>query len=195
VIFIKQIQKGNDFLPSFSIKELEKRYKSERNIKAKLRLLCAIHRKRNKTIMEIAEITGLPKSTVSDNLRRLKRDNLKLLYDKKNKGALPRLTIQEQRKLINTLSQEPTKAGYPFVFWTTKLVQYYIRKKFKKEFTQHGIRKLLYRLGFTMQKPRQIHHKGNVEDQMKFKKNLDEKLRDIQRTVTRSSSWTKRPLY
>ena len=189
-----RVEKGSDFLPSYTLKDLEIIYRKEKNLKAKLRLLCAIHRKKNKTIMEIAEITRLPKSTVSDYLRRLKGDHFNFLYDKKNKGALPKLTKQQQKKLIKVLSQEPNKVDFPFVFWTTKLVKYYIRKEFKKEFTLHGIRKLLYRLGFTRQKPRQMHYKGNKEEQDKFKKNLDEPLKDILKTVTRSSSWTKHPL-
>lgn len=185
------IKKGKEFLWRVSIKELRKEQKREKDYKAKMRLLCGIHRKEGKTIMEIAEITNLPKSTVDDYLRRFENGSLSKIYDKKNKGAKPKLNTKQERKLVKVLSKEPAKIGLPFVFWTTKLVYFYVKKEYKKEFTLHGIRKMLYRFDFTRQKPRQMHYKGNVEEQERFKKNLDERLRNILKEDSRSSFWMK----
>ena len=165
------VKRGNEFLVKYTLQEIENMYRKEMDVKAKLRLLCAIHRKKGRTILDIADITNLPKSTVSDYLNRIEKD-LSLLYDKKNKGAIPKLSTQQQEKLLAALSEEPFKVDIPFIFWTTVLVKYYIRREFKKTFTLHGIRKILYRMGFTRQKPRQMHYKGNKEEQRKFKKKL-----------------------
>lgn len=188
---MQYVKRGNTFMPKLSIKQLETMYKEEKNTKAKLRILCAIHRKENKTIMEISQMTRLPKSTISDYLRRLEDKNL--FHDIKNKGAIPKLANEQQKELISVLSDSPNKVNLPFVFWTTKLVQYYIKRQFKKEFTLYGVRKLLYRFGFTLQKPRQTHYKTNEEEQRKFKKTSDEELEDMLRKDTKSFFWMRAP--
>ncbi len=191
MIYIKKV---GSFMNSYSAAKLRELHRKEKDYKAKMRLLCGIHRKEGKTIIEISEIMNLPKSTVDDCLRRLKCSNLSKLYDKKNKGAIPKLRKMQEKELKRVLSKEPSKVGLPFVFWTTKLVYFYVKKEYKKEFTFHGIRKMLYRYGFTRQKPRQMHYKGNSDEQERFKKNLDERLRNILKEDLRSSSWMKVPL-
>ena len=54
VICMWQLPKGRDFLPRVSIQRLQKLYDLETNGKVKIRLLCAIHRKRGESIDEIA---------------------------------------------------------------------------------------------------------------------------------------------
>lgn len=189
------VKKGDNFLLGYSMNELEKMYRKEKNLKAKLRLLCAIHRKKGKTILEIAETVKLPKSTVADYLVRLSSKGISMLYDMKNKGAMPKLNQQQQERLLSILSNEPSKVNFPFIFWSTHLVRYYIKREFNKSFTPHGIRKFLYRLGFTRQKPRQMHYKGNKEEQERFKKNFAELLGSTLKLDMKSSFWTRHLLF
>ena len=43
-----KLTKGNEFLPNVSVKRLQEMYDEEKNAKAKLRLLSAVHRKKRK---------------------------------------------------------------------------------------------------------------------------------------------------
>mgnify|MGYP001153686408 CR=1 FL=1 len=163
------VPKGPVFLPDKEIDELKELYRQENDSKACIRLLCAIHRKKGKSVTEIAEILELPGSTVSDHLRRLSH-NFEDLYDKRNQQRPPKLTKEEHQQLISAVKNLPVQSGYPAVVWTTKMVQHYIYDKFGKQFTSHGVRKLLYRANFTRLKPRPYHVKGNKKDQEEFKK-------------------------
>ena len=48
-----KLTKGNEFLPNVSVKRLQEMYDEEKNAKAKLRLLSAVHRKRGKALTEL----------------------------------------------------------------------------------------------------------------------------------------------
>ncbi len=184
------VPKGSVFLPDKEIDELKELYRQENDGKACIRLLCAIHRKKGKSIIEIAEILELPVSTVSDHLRRLSH-NFEDLYDKHNQQRPPKLTKKEYQQLISAVKNPPVQSGYPAVVWITKMVQHYIHDKFGKQFTSHGIRKLLYRTNFTRLKPRPYHIKGNKKEQKEFKKNYPKSLITICKMDMRSSFWMK----
>jgi transposase len=183
------VPKGSVFLPDKEIDELKELYRQENDGKACIRLLCAIHRKKGKSITEIAEILELPVSTISDHLRRLSH-NFGDLYDKRNQQRPPKLTKKEDQQLINAVKNPPGQSGYPAVVWITKMVQHYIYDRFGKQFTSHGVRKLLYRANFTRLKPRPYHVKGNKKEQERFKKNCPRLLISICRMDMRSSFWT-----
>jgi transposase len=182
------VPRGSVFLPNKEIDELRKLYRQENDGKACIRLLCAIHRKKGKSITEIAEILELPISTVSDHLRRLSH-KFGDLYDKRIQRRPPKLTQEEYQQLINAIKNPPVQSGYPAVVWITKMVQHYIYEKFGKEFTSHGVRKLLYRANFTRLKPRPYHAKGNKKEQEEFKKNYRKSLVNICKMDMRSSFW------
>ena len=73
-----------------------------------------------------------------------------------------------------------------------KMILHYIQNNFGKSFTEHGLRKLLYRADFVLLKPRPYHAKGNKKEQEEFKKNFPRKLIDICRMDMRSSLWMSR---
>ena len=153
------VQIGTDFLPNKTVNELVNLYRKEKNSKASIRLLCAIHRKNGKTIPDIANILLIPTSTVSDHLRRLSKDFK--LYDRRIQQRPPRLTVKEHKQLIGAIKNLPTQSGYPAIVWTTKMILHYIQDNFNKSFTLQGLRKLLYRANFVRLKPRPYHAKGN----------------------------------
>lgn len=183
------VPRGSDYLPDKTIDELVSLYRQENNAKACVRLLCAVHRKKGKTITEIANVLELPTSTVSDYLRRLSND-FEGLYDTCNQHRPPKLTQKEHQRLIDSIKKAPVDSGYPAVVWTTKMVLHYIQTNFGKTFTTHGIRKLLYRDNFALLKPRPYHAKGSKKEQAEFKKNYRKSLISICKMDMRSSFWT-----
>ena len=183
------VPKGSEYLPERSIEDLVTIYRREKDSKASIRLLCAIHRKNGKSIPEIAEILIIPVSTVSDHLRRLLQD-FSRLYDKRNQQRPSKLTSKQHQQLIKALKKPPIQSGLPGIVWTTKMVQYYIQHNFGKNFTVHGVRKLLYRENFALLKPRPYHAKGDSKQQEDFKKNYPKELHDICEMDMRSSFWT-----
>lgn len=185
------VKKGKDFLPKVSLKILENLYHQENNAKSKIRLQCAILRKEGKTIEEIADVSRKPKTTISDILKRFEQKGIFAKDAIKQKGQPKKLSTKDIKLLERTLSKKPIASGLPFVVWTTKLVRYFIEKRFGVSYVLMQIHRILQKINFSMQKQRPEHIRANKEIQRRFKKNFDEELKILIQTDMRSSFWMK----
>ena len=185
------VKKGIDFLSGTSLKEIYKLYHQEKNAKAKIRLQCAILRKEGKTLEDISDVTKKPKTTISYILNRFEKKGIIAKDAVKQKGQPIRLSTKDLKKLNKALSKKPIDSGLPFVVWTTKLVKYFIEKRFGVSYVLMQIHRVLKKIKFSLQKQRPEHIRANKEIQRQFKKNFDEELENLIRTDMRSSFWTK----
>ena len=180
------VAKGNGFLSNVSLDMLEKKYVQEKNAKAKIRLQCAILRRKGKSQPYISEVTGLPITTISGILRRFQKKGITGCYAIKQKGQPKKLSLQNRIKLKRILSKSPQEQGLPFVVWTVKLVQYFIKHKFKTQYVTMQVHRVTKEFNLSLQKPRLEHVEANKKLQAQFKKNFDEELRDLCRQDMRS---------
>ena len=187
------VKKGNVFLANVTFAQLEKKYADEQNVKAKIRLQCALLRKKSKSQPYISEATGLPVTTISDILRRFEKRGIKGCHAIKQKGQPKRISVAQRAKLKRMISKSPLKAGLPFIIWTTKLVQYVIQKEFKTQYVPIQVHRLLKSMDISMQKARPEHIKANKKLQAQFKKNFGEELKFLEKPDLRSYFWTKVP--
>jgi len=185
------VAKGSSFLADSSLKQLEDKYKQEANAKAKIRLQCAVLRKKGKSMPFIAEVTGKRESTVSDILRRFEERGITGCYAIKQKGQPKKLTVKERIRLKKVLNKSPQECGLPFVIWTTKLVAYFIKHSYKKELVNRQVQRIIKSFNMSIQKQRPEHVKANKKLQAEFKKNFDEELRNLCKQDMRSPFWTK----
>lgn len=185
------VTKGNSFLSGISLTQIEKTYSKENNAKAKIRLQCAVLRKKGKNIPFISSVTGKRESTVSDILRRFERRGINGCYAIKQKGQPKKLSPQERVKLKRILSRSPQEQGLPFVVWTIKLVKYFIKHQLKTDYVTMQIHRIIKELGLSLQKPRPEHIKTNKKLQAEFKKNFDEELKNLCEQDMRSPILTK----
>ena len=179
------------FLSNISSKNLENLYHIETNVKSKIRLQCAILRKEGKTLEEISSVTKKPKSTIGDILMRFDNKGIIAKDAIKQYGQPKKLSDFQLKKVRLMIEKKPTKKGFPFVVWTTKLVGYAIKKIFGVVYSLRQIRNLLKKLIFSLQKQRPEHIKANKELQRQFKKKFGEELENLIRTDMRSSFWMK----
>src|SRR3989338_6866047 len=166
------LKRGNSFFPTVSLKRLQKLYTEEKNVKAKLRLLTAIHRKKGDSIDEITHILEKPRRTIHGWLQRFEQRGIKGVYDKKQPGRTPKLNKSQLKKLRRELLRGP--AHVPGRIWTMRLASDHIKKEYGIQYKRHNIFRLLRLLGFSVQKPRQQHYKSDKKAQTIFKKKLDE---------------------
>ncbi|MFH1316409.1 MAG: winged helix-turn-helix domain-containing protein [Candidatus Woesearchaeota archaeon] len=188
------VNKGSGFLSFISLVKLEEKYNQEENAKAKIRLQCAVLRKKGKTLPFISSVIGKRESTVSDILRRFEKRGIEGCYAIKQKGQPRKLTPHERLKLKRALSKSPQVRGLPFVTWTTKLVAYFIKHEFKKEIVNRQVQRIVQSFHMSIQKPRPEHIKANKKLQAEFKKNFDEELKNLCKQDMRSPFWTKASL-
>lgn len=185
------VKKGNVFLGDVSLRKLEELYSTETHAKAKIRLQCAILRKKGKSQPFIAEVTGKPVQTVSGILRRFEKRGVNGCYAIKQSGQPPKLSTIQRVKLKRIVSQSPEKQGLPFKIWTTKLVQYILHKIFRVEYVKMQVHRLLKSLNLSLQKARPEHIKANKKLQAEFKKNFVDKSKYLGNVDMRSYFWTK----
>lgn len=185
------VPKGEGFLPKYTEQELMTLYQGETDPKAKVRLLAAVLRKEGKTLQEISDRVKHPLTTVGDWLRRMHLEGISRVYSIKQSGRPRRLRDEEMAELGSILSQSPKEHGFPFKFWTTKLVREFIWQRYKASYKIRQVRNLLYRLGMSCQKPRPAHIKANKKLQEDFKKTSDREFDPSLRTDMRSYFWTR----
>ena len=188
------VAKGNGFLHDISLEVLEQKYSQEKNVKAKIRLQCAILRKKGKSQPYLSEVTGLPITTISGILRRFEIRGLNGSSAIKQKGQPKKLSLQERVKLKRILGRSPQEQDLPFVVWTIKLVKYFIRHQFKVDYVKMQIHRIIKELNLSLQKPRPEHIKANKKLQAQFKKNFDEELKNLCGQDMRSPILTKASL-
>ena len=165
------LPKGEFFLPKVSLEELECLYATENRAKPKIRLLCAIHRKKGASIDEIADSTSLKRRTVHALLWRFQERGTSGKDSIKQTGRPAFLTLKQRKELIKTLEQGPphNKTG----LWSTKEVKQYIHKKYGVTYTNVHVWELLKALGFSLQRPRPRHRKApDAAEIERFKKKL-----------------------
>jgi len=170
------IKKSDKFLPDISKEKLKQLYDTEKNAKAKLRLLAAIQRKEGNTLESIAYSLQKPKTTIHDWLKRIDSKELNGRYDIKQKGNKSKITLKQREELEKMLDESPQNQNMPFTLWTTTLVQYIIYKRFNISYNQSAIWKIVKKLNFNLKVPRQENRKAKKKLQEKFKVELKKKF-------------------
>lgn len=179
------LPKGNDFLLGISSRRLQKLYDAEKNAKAKIRLLSALHRKKGKSIDDISYLLLKNRRTIHSWLVRFNERGIEGKDSKKAPGKIPTLTVMQRQKLVKILERGPPYN--PTGLWSTKEVRDLITKKFKQTYVKQHVWRMLVSLGFSMQRPRKRHYKKPSDEEIRqFKKKLDEK-QDI--TVRKDLLW------
>ena len=182
------LSKGKYFLPTTSVNQLQKSYDKEKNAKAKLRLLSAVHRKKGKSIDEIAYLLSKPRRTIHGWLTRFQKRGISGKDSIKQSGRPATLTLTQRKNLVKDLERGPPYN--PTGLWSTKELKYLLKRKYQVEFVNQHVWRLLVSLDFSMQRPRKQHYqKPSNEEIVQFKKKLDEK-RDI--TVRKDLLWAHR---
>jgi len=175
-----KLPKGNNFLLDISTQQLQKLYDQEKNAKAKIRLLSAIHRKKGRSIDEIADLLSKHRRTIHSWLVRFSERSIEGKDSRKAPGKTPALTLSQRKKLITILERGPPHN--PTGLWSTKEVRELISKKFKQIYVKQHVWRMLISLGFSMQRPRKRHYQRASDEEIAiFKKKRDEKQDIIER--------------
>lgn len=168
---------------------LERKFKQEESDKVRLRIKCAILRKKGKSIPIIASILNKRESTISDILRRFEKIGEAACYPQKSKGRPQVLSCSELMRLRNILSKSPIEQGLPFFFWTTQLVSYLIKKNFNKGFSIKQVYRIMKSLGMSVYNSDGKHIPIIKSINKRYARNFDSDLKKILRQDKRSPYW------
>lgn len=106
---------------------------------------------KGKTILELIEVTGFSRTTISTLIRRYNTEGIDAVLDRRQfNGAESALNEVQQEMLFLAIRDTPAGAG----LWTSQKVQRYIQEKFDITVTDVCAWGYLKRLGFSVQMPR-----------------------------------------
>ncbi len=157
-----------DFLSNYTTEELNEILKKEKRTIVKNRIKACILRKEGKMLKEISKILSKPLTTIGDWLRKINNEGFEKRFSIKQKGKEKKLSKIQVTELDKILQVSPEKVGFPFKFWTNKLVQIYIMQNYKISYTIRNIQYLTKSLNYSLQKPRPRNPKANTKKQEEF---------------------------
>ena len=146
--------------------ELEHAYRQAENPVERSRLQLLWLKSKDKTILEMIEVTGFSRTTISTLIRRYNDEGIEAILDRRKfNGSAPALNQSQQETLFLAIRDTLPESG----LWTSRKVQEYIRKQFSIEITDVCAWGYLRRLGFSLQMPRPKNAKAaSTEEQGAF---------------------------
>lgn len=131
--------------------ELEHAYRQAERPVERSRLQILWLKSKRKTILEMIEVTGFSRTTISTLIRRYNDEGVDAVLDRRKfNGSAPALNEAQQETLFLAVRDTQPDSG----IWTSRKVQEYIRKQFDIEITDVCAWGYLRRLGFSVQMPR-----------------------------------------
>jgi len=102
---------------------------------------------------EIARHLGVSRATVSDWAKQVSAGGPPALRRRSATGRPPRLTAEQEKRLVRILKTGAQVAGFPTRRWTMRRVQQIIRREFDVVYHVHYMNRLLDRLDWSLQQP------------------------------------------
>lgn len=112
--------------------------------------------KQGKEIREISEFFGVTIDAVYKWIKKYKQKGKNSLRLKKAKGAEPKITKIESKKLIKLIKKSAMEFGFETPLWDCKRIQRLIKYELKKDIHFSNVWRLLIKFGLSPQKPEKV---------------------------------------
>ena len=143
--------KPAELFPHRTSEELEHAYRQAESPVERSRWHILWLKSKRKTILELIEVTGFSRTTISTLIRRYNNEGVDAVLDRRQfNGSAPALNEAQQEVLFLAIRDTVPDSG----LWTSRKVQKYIHETFDIEVTDVCAWGYLRRLGFSVQMPR-----------------------------------------
>ena len=156
-------------LKEISIKELEKKYKKEKDIKLKQRFHILLLLREGWTQREVAKMLRISNGIVPFWKARFESGGFNSLNDKKGRGIKSKMSDEELSMLRSTLEFPISTADGYYRWWHSKDVNIFLNEHFGLYYARQHVCRILHFIGCSMQIPRPRNKSRNEEDVSKFK--------------------------
>ncbi len=163
----ERIQRGKEFMPEWTIAQMDERRKGLKDGKEKTVLLACIKRKESKTIAKTAKEMRRKPGTVRGWLARGRDRGLYDLADHTPPGRVPILDQAKLETIRGWLSGSPADFGYKRKRWQCGTVRERIRGKLNVSCSPDTARRAIRRVGFSYRKSRPAPRKSASEEEQK----------------------------
>jgi transposase len=139
---------------------------------------------------EAARIVGVGRRTLQEWIFKYRHGGVTALYRRPRPGRSPKLTAPQFEELAQIIGQGPESVGLDTGVWTAPLIAVIVKKRFGVTYHPDHIRRILKRLGFSVQLPTRVLSRADPDEQSRW---LDQELGALKKRSSRSvgSSCTK----
>lgn len=135
---------------------------------------------------EIAASLGVGRHSINLWIKSYLKKGVNGLRLGKCGGSKSRLSEEQLQKLSQIIEDGPQKYGFDTAIWTSPLVREVVIKEFNEKYDVSHIRRILERLGFSVQYPRFHLAKADYERQRSWIKN---DYADIKKKPKKKMGW------
>jgi len=141
---------------------------------------------------ELSAILRSPRSRVSEWLKNYEAYGVEGLLEGFRPGRPPHLTPSQLVDLADAVESGPVAYGLDCGVWTSPMIARVIEEEFGVTYHPGHVRKLLHRIGFSVQRPRRVLARADAEEQDRWHRHTFPNLKKKPKVGTsRSSSPTK----
>lgn len=147
-----------------------------------------------KTSGEIATVLKSPRSCVSEWLRNYEDHGYDGLLEGHRSGRVPKISESDKTALRDIIDSGPVAYGFLSGVWTSPMIARIIREEFKQEYHPGHVRKLLAQLGFSVQRPKRLLAKADLQLQDRWRRYTYPNIKKKRATKTATSSSRTKPV-
>jgi transposase len=144
-------------------------------------LLCA----QGRTSGEITTLVDAPRSCVAEWLRNYEEHGYEGLLEGHRSGRPSRLSEKQKELLSDIIESGPVAYGFLSGVWTSIMISKVIQEEFSIEFHPGHVRKLLYALDFSVQRPKRVLANADPAKQHKWRRYTYPNLKKKRKTKAR----------
>jgi len=100
--------------------------------------------------------------------RKYRQGGVEALKTRKQLGKKPRLSAEQKDRLKSFITKGPEANGFDTGVWNAVLVQQLIQKRFKVDYHVTHVRRILHKLGFSVQYPKKVLSEANLQQQKQW---------------------------
>ncbi len=119
---------------------------------------------------EIARILQTPRSKTSEWLRLYEVHGVDGLLEGQRSGRPAGLDDQQRQELADTLDSGPVAYGLDTGIWTSPMIAWLIEEEFGIRYHPGHVRKILYNIGFSVQRPKRILAKADPAERDRWRR-------------------------
>jgi transposase len=134
------------------------------------RLQAVMLNSEGRTSGELANLLKAPRSRVSEWLANYQAHGVEGLLEGHRSGRPLELTPAQQKQLDDILDSGPVAYGLDTGIWTSPMIAWVIEEEFGIHYHPGHVRKLLHRMGFSVQRPRRVLSRANAYQQDRWQR-------------------------
>jgi transposase len=118
----------------------------------------------------IAKLLDGSRSQVSEWLKNYESFGLEALLEGQRSGRPKELSEKQEQQLCDIIDSGPVSYGYLSGVWTSLMIKKVIEEEFSISYHPGHIRKILYSLNYSMQRPKRVLANADPEKQNKWRR-------------------------